>query len=206
MIVKPYSSYSIAPDNLCIALSGGPDSMALWSFLSHRRYDIPALFINHGTENSDFAEAFLKKNFPNSPIYYERVISIFKDEFNFSYHRYEILKDYNEKYFIYLAHHLDDVIDQFIMFTLKGKENPWLSPLSARSGRLGIWRPLLLTKKKRLYSYLENNKVPFIEDTSNYDLSNMRSYIRANKEIFYKVNPGLDQLCKKKVEAMYKSF
>ena len=70
--------------------------------------------------------------------------------------------------------------------------------------RGNVIRPFLISDKSELEKWCKNNKVPFIIDPSNADVSYTRNYIR--HELMPKalhVNPGLLKILKKRVREAF---
>lgn len=187
------------PDRVGVALSGGPDSMAVLNFLlSNKRRKVTALYFDHGTEHGAYAKDFVlnyckdndidlvigtayrEKNSDESPEEYWRNI------------RYYFLNNFD--YDIITCHNLDDQVEQWIFSSLHGVPN--LIPYRNKN----IIRPFMLNKKDKLVSWCERKQVPFVVDPSNFSDRYMRSYIRNNiVPHALKVNPGLHKVIKKKL-------
>ncbi len=188
------------PRHLSIAVSGGPDSMAILDFLANK--DPIVMHFNHGTEHGAEAEAFVrdycdKRGFRLKVGQIERDRN--KDESPEEYWRncrYDFLFD-NFEYGngpLITCHTLDDQVEQWIFSSLRGK--PTLIPYSRRV----VIRPFIATKKEALLGWCERKNVPYLIDPSNDSDLYSRSYIR--KHIVphaLQVNPGLYKVIKKKV-------
>lgn len=185
--------------------------MALWSFLSFKKHDVPAVFVHHQTETSEKALSFLKDNFPKSPLTvleiprYDESLGLSRESY-WSNQRMIALR--NSGLQVMTAHHLDDVVESHIMASLKNRKLS-IFPTLQRVGPM-TWKPLLGTKKEALISYLSRHQIPYIEDETNsvmpdgsYD--NMRAYIRANLNVFLTVNPGLYRTAMRIVREAYLS-
>lgn len=182
---------------LCLATSGGVDSMAAYNFLS-RNHQVTPVFFNHGTENSAKAEEFIKENTLN-PIIGKIARKKAKDESWEEYwrnERYAFFKHLRSTSLlpVITAHHLDDVVETWIFSAIHG--TPKL--VAAKNGI--VHRPFLLTRKSDFVKWAENHGVKYIFDTSNEDNSKMRNHIRNNmmKDIL-KVNPGIHKTIAKKI-------
>lgn len=189
----------VIPDQIGVAVSGGPDSMAVLNFaLANKRRDVTALYFDHGTEHGAYAKSFIHDYCTKNKIklivgYAKREKS--NDESPEEYWRnirYEFLHSFNET--IIVCHNLDDQVEQWIFSSFHG--NPGLIPYSKGN----IIRPFMLNKKQRFVSWCENKNIPFVVDPSNYSDKYMRSYIRNNIiPHALKVNPGLHKVIKKKL-------
>lgn len=194
------------PDTICVAVSGGPDSMAALDFLrAGGKRKVTALYYNHGTRHGEEAKKFVRNYcFHNSiPCLDERIRR--KKEDCESWEEYWRIERY--KYFkkhsavpIVTAHHLNDVAEWWIYTSLhgEGKVMPY------RNEEHNIIRPFLLTPKKDLVSWCERKKVPYLTDPSNKTDAHMRNIVR--HEIIptaLKVSPGLEKIMRKKVQKIF---
>lgn len=188
------------PNNCLIACSGGPDSMALADFMSRGNKKFDIAFIHHGTETSDRGLDLVNKwcetnkvNFFASYIAEGIPKGRSKEEF-WREERYKFLTSFNKP--ILTAHHLDDVVETWIFTAANG--TPYLIP--HYNEKKNVYRPFLLTPKKRLIKWCEDRNVEYILDKSNHDVSFARNRIRHNivPEIM-KINPGIHKVMKKKL-------
>jgi|TARA_R110001583_G_scaffold16234_1_gene66061 tRNA(Ile)-lysidine synthase len=215
------------PDTLCVAVSGGSDSMAALNFvLNNSRRKVVALHFNHGTKHSDDAEAFVRgycrKN--GIPVVIGRTHrDIEKGESREAYWRSEryrffgswttsgelcdtISKWSNDsftKYFlnapIITCHHLDDAVETWIFTSLHGKSR--LIPYK----RDNFIRPFLLNRKSEFDYWCDRYNIPYISDPSNTDTAYMRNFIR--HELMPQaltVNPGLHKVVMKKIMSSHR--
>lgn len=186
------------PKEIAIGVSGGADSMALLDFL-RRKHNCHVLHLNHGT--GDFAnesETIVSKYCKRHNISCD-VKQISKDEtpstnkeFIWANVRHEWFNEFERP--VVLAHHLNDEVEKWIWSSLNG--NPRLSKLKQGN----IIRPILTTPKETLIKWCERNNVPYIHDPTNNDgVSNMRSILRANMEAYKSVNPGIENMVRRKI-------
>lgn len=190
------------PRKLCVAVSGGPDSMAVLDYLK-RKHDVTALHFNHKTAGSDnyqrVVQRYCDKN--NVPL----ITSDLKDpdfsrgkEFGWASARYSFFENYDN---VVLAHHLDDCVEKYLATVIKGSQGAFY-PFQHKN----ILRPFLCVKKKDMIRWCERNNVPFVIDPTNEDgVSNLRSVIRANMQAFLAVNPGIDTMIKNKMLKKFKN-
>jgi tRNA(Ile)-lysidine synthase len=189
------------PRKLTVAVSGGVDSMALLSFLK-RNHDVTAAFYHHHTQTSKEAYNFLMDYLPKLGIELkvgflnkEKPTELSWEEF-WRNCRYDFFKTLNES--VVTAHTLDDCVETWVWGSLHGQ--PQIIPYTHGN----VLRPLLTTCKKDLYRWCENNKVSWVEDTSNTDTRYTRNYIRTEMMPYIlKVNPGIHKVIKKKVLEKY---
>ena len=182
-----------------VALSGGVDSKALISFLNNHQQGNPttAYFFHHGTTSSESAYQFLidyceAQNIPLEVGF----LSADKhprqswEEF-WRLERYAWLEELAAEQGVYIAtaHHLNDLAETYVWGMAHG--HPRYIHYIKPGGEGHIIRPLLLTPKKELYAWCDRHDVPYIEDTSNQDISFTRNRIR-HKIIpeMLEINPG----------------
>ncbi len=170
-------------DNVLVAVSGGPDSMALLDFLS-RKKKVIAVHHNHGADSCDYLEDLVRSycNERKLPLYCSKNHSSRKSseswyEYwrNQRYFAFSAVRAGNEMAYIHTAHNLDDQVETWIMSSFSGG-NPKLMPTINHS--MGISRPLLSTPKTELISWCDRKSVPYFEEPTNFDSSGLRSKVR----------------------------
>ena len=185
------------PREVEVALSGGPDSVALLGFLAKSRRDVSAAFVHHGTKTSDesaYVVTSLCKQL-GVPLRMTTLSSVKQEgkglEATWRDARYDFL-DKAERAVV-TAHHLDDAVEWWIFSSLHGE-----SKLIPRI-RGNYLRPLLLTRKEKLVEYCSYNNLPFYVDETNLLTDRPRVLIR-NKMLYdcLEINPGLHKTIKKK--------
>ena len=190
------------PSRVAIAVSGGVDSMAVLDFLRRSR-DVTVLHYNHGT--GQYAD--LAQNLVASYCFREGITLIVgrnrekmpkgvSAEAWWRDKRYEWFDSLDEARDlpIVTAHHLDDVVENWIFTSLNG--NPFLIP----SRRDRFIRPFLSTEKKAFISWCNRKDVPFLLDPSNLENKHRRNYIRnVMMPHVEEINPGIRKTIMKKV-------
>lgn len=193
-------------DVFLVAVSGGPDSMALLHKLTSYKNKFVVCHVNYKTRNeSDYEENmvrdFCKKN--NFIFEYNVVkknnIANFQDSarvFRYTFFK-EMYEKYNAKALI-VAHHLDDSLETYLM----QKERKSIVKhygIAYESFIMGmnVLRPLLCYRKKELLEYCNSNNVPYSIDYTN----NLPKYQR-NKLRLEVINHLSDKELKKLVEEM----
>jgi tRNA(Ile)-lysidine synthase len=189
------------PRRIAIAVSGGIDSMAALDFL-RRKHNILVLHYNHGTEYAPHAEELVRnyctkheidclvgKNTKNMP-------TGVSPEAWWREQRYEFFDwaTWGSELPIITAHHLDDVVENWIFTSLNG--NPFLIP----HRRDKYCRPFLTTRKSVFESWCKRKNVPYVKDPSNDDTKYRRNYIR--HELMphaLEINAGIHKTLRKKV-------
>lgn len=183
--------------SLFLACSGGIDSMAALDFLSHN-HTINIAFFDHNTPTSKQALEFVSKQckdykcgFTYGKITRERKPRESQEE----YWRNERYKFFNTlPGQVVTGHHLDDCVETWVWSSMHGtgKIIPHINK--------NVIRPFRLNKKKDLKLWCELKSVPFLEDTTNKDITFTRNYIRHKlMPHALTVNPGLHKVIKKKV-------
>jgi len=170
-----------------LALSGGPDSIALFYALLELGLKPLCAHVDHGwrEESSDEAEA-LK----------ELVTSY---DLPFFLHKLDIegtnleercrearLEFFSEVYeaesadALLLGHHSDDRKETILKRIFEGAKLNKLSPMPPEShyGAMRILRPLLTFSKVELTSWLDSRDIPYLEDATNKDERFLRARMR----------------------------
>lgn len=187
------------PHQITVACSGGPDSMAILSFLSsHGKRDVKVAYFNHGTQFGEDAEAFIRGYCSDRGLSLTvgRISTMDRgDKSTEEYWRDEraaFLESLEGT--VVTGHNLDDVIEWYLFSTLHGQSR--LIPYQ----RNNIIRPFLTTSKNTLESWCERHDVPYINDPGNVDEKYMRSIIR-HKILpeALRVNPGLEKVVRRKI-------
>lgn len=187
------------PKRVTIACSGGIDGMAVTHFLRNGNRDIDLVYFNHDTFHSknaqDFVEDYANKN--NLDLKIGRVKGLkgkrsmeefWRDE------RYSFFESINTEFLI-TCHHLDDVVETWIMSSFHG-----LSKLIPYKRGQNIYRPFLLTSKKTIRDYATKKQVQWVEDPSNSRTEYIRNHVRHNiMPLALKVNPGIRKTIFKKL-------
>ncbi len=181
-------------ETILVALSGGPDSVALLHILSFlrksERWKLTALYINHGIrpkeaeKEEEFCRGFCEKL---SVCYLVEHVDIPKLarsqkkglEETARDVRYEILEQTADQIGaerIAIGHHQDDQVETVLFRIIRGTGLTGLIGIPYKRGR--IIRPLLSTRKEEILAYIKKNELSYCEDSSNKDLSFRRNYLR----------------------------
>lgn len=179
-------------DRVIVAVSGGPDSLALLYLL--RSMKIPmklmAAYIDHGlrpleipnevntlqaccrtldvpflTRSVDVHSLLATKK--RSPEEAARIL------------RYEALEELRREYraeVVATGHTADDQVEEFFLRLIRGSSRRGLSGMTVRRDR--IIRPLLYESKKSLTDYLTANQVRWCVDSSNLERDFLRNRVR----------------------------
>ena len=181
-IYQKFENYLDLNENFVVAVSGGPDSLAL-SFLAKiysikNSLDVKYFIVDHKLRKNSTHEAkYVQKQLQkfsidlniltwrgNKPT--KNIQSIARDK------RYELLVSETKKFRInniLLGHHLDDVFENFFIRILRGSGLKGLVSLNhkTQNDNINIIRPLLNFDKKDLIYISKSVFGSYIEDPSN---------------------------------------
>jgi tRNA(Ile)-lysidine synthase len=192
-IYKKFESNLPIKKKFIVAVSGGPDSLAL-SFLAKiysikKSVDIKYFIVDHRLrKNSTFEAKFVQKKLKNFSVKLniltwkgkkprKNIQSVAREK------RYKLLTDVAKNYGIQnilLAHHLDDLFENFFIRILRGSGLKGLISLDkeAVKNEVNLIRPLIELDKKDLM-YISNNIFKtYIKDPSNENENFKRVKIR----------------------------
>ena len=175
-----------------VAVSSGPDSMALLNLLlelrEEKKLKIVVGHINHNLrEESEEEFEFTKKYAIDNKCEFEWIKfdeyetnSIENEARERRYQFFEqILKKYNSKYLL-TAHHGDDLIETILMRLTRGSSLNGYAGFKKISIRKGynILRPLIFYTKDEILKYLEKNSIPYRIDKTNFSKKITRNRYR----------------------------
>jgi len=192
-IYKKFENDSVINQDFIVAVSGGPDSLAL-SFLAKifsikNSLNVKYLIVDHklrkeSTSEAKYVQKILKKYLIsleiltwNGPKPKKNIQSLARDK------RYELLirkaKKFNIKN-ILLGHHLDDLFENFFIRILRGSGLNGLISLDKKTEKDGVnlVRPLINVDKKDLIYISKNIFGSYVEDPTNQDDKYKRVKIR----------------------------
>ena len=192
-IYKKFESNLPTKKNFIVAVSGGPDSLAL-SFLAKiysikKSVNIKYLIVDHKLRKNSTLEAkYVKKILTNFSIKLniltwkgkkpkKNIQSIAREK------RYKLLTDVAKKYRIQnilLGHHLDDLFENFFIRILRGSGLKGLISLDREThkNQVNLIRPLIKLDKNDLIYIANYIFGTYIKDPSNDDDSFKRVKIR----------------------------
>lgn len=194
-------------DTVVVAVSGGPDSMALldmlWRLRERDQLALIAAHVNHGfrPEESEREAATVQQLCLQLDIRYE---AAFIDmpaylaetgknaQLAAREKRYAFLHEVASRYGaarIALAHHADDQAETVLMRILRGTGTGGLAAIHPRRvhNNVELIRPLLRIRKADLLAYCARKQLPYCVDSSN----NKRDYLR--NQLRLDVLPMLEQ-------------
>lgn len=177
-------------DRLLVALSGGPDSVALLSVLCELGYDCLAVHVNFHLrgEESDRDEAFVRdfcqrlgvvcrvEHLPAAEYAAARKISVEMAARELRYRRFEEIRREEGLAAIVTGHHRDDNIETFLLNLLRGSGPQGLAAMRPRNGY--VVRPLLGVSRAEIMAWLADRKLPYVLDSTNAQADCRRNQIR----------------------------
>ncbi|MFA9559803.1 tRNA lysidine(34) synthetase TilS [Evansella sp. AB-rgal1] len=204
-------------EHILIAVSGGPDSMALLHFLkSEYKNKLSVAHVEHGLRGNTslrdfhFVQNYCKLN--DIPFYFsqpdvmkvqrQKRVSIQEAA---RYCRYswfkELMKDINASK-LALAHHGDDQIETILMRQVRGSLTGMKGiPVKRPFGNGTIIRPFLSVEKEILLEYCSQNKILYQEDETNKKEDYQRNRFRKHMLPFLKKeNPTLHKTFQRQSE------
>ena len=210
-IYKDFENSINNSKNFAVAVSGGPDSLALAFFskiYSIRNKVSPKFFIvDHKLRKNSSLEAIMVKNLlkkfsisveiltwkGKKPL--KNIQSIAREK------RYQLLFKNCKKFkinSILLGHHQDDLIENFFIRIFRGSGLRGLSSLDInfKFGDKNLIRPLLFQKKEDLVFVAKNVFGYYVKDPSNYDDKFQRIKIRKLIKNFKDIGLKKEQIYK----------
>lgn len=201
---------------LLLALSGGPDSLALLHLLLEYQKNVSALHfgvahVDHGWRKESAQEAKILENMVSKmglPFHLKTLdFSSLKGNLE-AVGREERLKFFKDLCnqcgykAVLFGHHADDLAETVLKRTLEGAALPHLRGMREVSNLFGItvWRPLLTVNKSQLIEWLEERGLSGFKDSTNEDPRFLRGRFRSNilpflsKEFGKEICPALCRL------------
>ena len=185
---------------LLLAVSGGLDSVVLANLVDQLDNSFGIAHCNFKLRGEDSEEdqrfvanladlyrvPFFVTSFNTREYAAEQGISIEMAARDLRYDWFEeIRREYDYDY-ILVAHHLDDVLETFILNLSRGTGIRGLSGIKPKVGK--VIRPLLFAQRKELLEYSRTYGIQF-----NYDISNSDQNIRRNK-VRHSILPLLEEI------------
>ena len=179
--------------NISVAVSGGIDSMALMLILDlwckNNNTNLTAITVDHKLREESTNEAIYvnslckEKNIKHVILTWEGEKPDHNIELIARENRYKLISNYcknNKIDYVFIAHHLQDQAETFLIRLFRGSGIDGLSSMKkiVENYNLKIIRPFLNIEKEDLRQYLLENKIEWIEDESNNDEKYLRNKIR----------------------------
>ena len=192
-----------------VAVSGGPDSLALaaltkaYSYIKKTKFRY--VLVDHKIRKNSAQEAKqVQSLLKSSKIKLNIIINKKKITKNIQGQarntRYEILSNYckkNKIYTLLTAHTLEDQVETFFIRLSRGsglKGLSAMSDLSKINNKIKLYRPLLDTKKKFLIKISKSIFGKYFKDPSNKDLKYLRTKVRNLKKPLKKSGIEYEQI------------
>ena len=174
--------------HLLVGVSGGIDSVVLGHALSQLRslypFDLTFIYVDHQLhpESKKWANAVKQLAKKLSTEYIYEKVTIDEDlklgiEGAARKNRYQAFQKH-QKDILVLAQHEDDQLETLLLQLARGAGSKGLSCMPEYHEDLKIWRPLLDVSKDLIYRYQKEQKLKFVEDSSNLDNKYDRNYLR----------------------------
>ena len=195
-------SYLKNQNALAVAVSGGPDSMALAHMMVAWAQDnnkaLHFLTVDHGLRTKAKEEAQMVSGWvqeQNNSALCHSILQWQGDKPETSIMeqaraaRYQLMAEYCDHHKIqslFLAHHQDDQAETFLIRLSKGSGLDGLAAMNvfrSYNDALTLVRPLLHFSKQDLIDCCDQYKVPYAEDPSNEDVDYLRPRLRQSMTV-----------------------
>jgi tRNA(Ile)-lysidine synthase len=199
MVVEKIKDYLLTylqgATKIAVAVSGGADSMALTlmlqDFAASHSLELHALHVDHNLRNESAKEAIIVQSRLTSHninchiLTSETLIQEMQGNLmqNARMVRYDLMLQYcqaNEISYLATAHHMEDVVETFLMRLGRGSGVDGLSSIKSFSQmqNINIIRPLLNISKIELKNYLLQRGIEWINDPTNQNPRFTRTKMR----------------------------
>jgi tRNA(Ile)-lysidine synthase len=193
-------------DRVLVALSGGPDSMALLFLLNVLKdrfeFEIAAAHLDHAIRKASARERefcritcrklkskFYSKRVDISALARRKRLSLEEAGREARYAYFESLAGKYGYTKIATGHTLDDTVETVLLNIARGCGLEGLAGIPCMRGK--IIRPLLNLEKRELLEWLNDQKIKFVRDQSNRSLAYVRNRIRLKMlPELEKINPA----------------
>ncbi len=213
------SAYNVFKENLksikkksfLVAVSGGPDSLALaalsYVYNKEMKNEVFYVHIDHrirknSSREADLIKKFLKKYNINLNLLSNKNKIDNNVQSKARIARYDLMKKFCEKKkvsFILTAHHSDDQIETFLIRLSRGSGVQGLSSMrifTKLDNKRNIVRPFLSLRKKDLIYISKKTFGKFYVDPSNSNKKYLRTKIRSLKKVLEKSGITHNQILK----------
>ncbi len=182
--------YRLSGNKFIVAVSGGKDSMALLNACIKLNLNVIAAHCNFKLrgEESDgdqqLVEEYCFNNsipletiaFDTKKVQQENKLSIQETARNLRYAWFEELRSQHNAQYIFTAHHQTDDTETFLLNLTRGSGLKGLAGIPQFNNEVA--RPLLNCSKSSIDEYVQENKVPYRNDSSNANVKYARNFIR----------------------------
>lgn len=189
-----WSNFLCDGDRVLVGVSGGADSMCLLSLLAGQRektrFSLTAVHVNHSIRGDEAdRDQEVVKNFCENigvPLIIEKVDAINYSKANgktleegareLRYMVFEKLKNELKANKLFVAHNMSDQAETVLMHISRGSSLAGATGIKDKGDF--IFRPLLSVSREEILAYNKENKVPFVVDSTNLDVSYTRNFFR----------------------------
>lgn len=194
-----------------LAVSGGPDSVALTSILvelrPHYNWRLGIAHVNYQTRKGESAaeERLVKRlakgyNLPFFGKKFEKNNQRGNLEECFRQFRYDFFNQLAEQHrfdLVATGHQQDDQAETALMFLLRGSQRRGLGGMRRKYGR--IVRPMLGVSRENIIHYLKSQELDWAEDSSNNSLALKRNWLR------HELLPKIEKECQPQIKRILAS-
>ena len=191
--------------HIVIGVSGGPDSMCLTHLLNRwvkvKKGKLSVLVFDHGirknSEDESLQVKYMLTKFIKAEIFIikpNQDTLIKKNMSNARKNRFEGLIGFCNKKNIphlFLGHHINDNLETYLIRKINGSNLEGLGSIDIITyyKNIQILRPLIEVTKKSILNYNQKNRVSYLNDPSNKDISYTRVKVRSflGKKNFEKI-------------------
>lgn len=178
-----------------LAVSGGPDSMVMLDYFtkSFKGYFV-VFHLNHmiretSSKDEEVVREYCKTHsieFISEKVDVKRLAKERKENLeSFARKvRYRLFLRYAKAYkcrYVATAHNMDENVETFLLNLLRGTDPRGLlsiPPKRKLSRNVYVVRPLLCITKGEILRYLKENRIPYVIDETNFDLTYTRNWLR----------------------------
>jgi tRNA(Ile)-lysidine synthase len=206
-LMRPFAPFGA---RLAVAVSGGPDSMALaWcarQWAQDQGVDLVALIVDHALRPESSAEVALVRDRLQALGLKSEILRWDHAPVTAKLHaaaraaRYDLLLDACRRHGIHdlvLAHHRDDQAETVLMRLAKGSGIDGLAGMAAVTVKDGmrLLRPFLALPKSRLIATCQTKEIPFVTDPSNESERFARGRLRRVLPLLEAEGLSAERLC-----------
>ena len=193
--INNLKNYKLENSRILLAISGGKDSMAMLdlfnTFKDELKLNLVVCHFNHSLrDDADRDEKFVKTQCEKYGLkFYSKKedVLLFSNENKLSiedgartlrYKFFDEIKRIENLDYIATAHNKNDLAETIIMRILRGTGINGL--IGIQSERGDLIRPILGFSRNEIEKYIKENKIPFVEDETNFEDMYLRNKIRLN--------------------------
>jgi len=206
-------------DKIIIGVSGGPDSVCLFSLFTvlRKKYDLNLMIahVNYGLrgKDSDRDEVFVKKLADVSGVELKLLKPTIRNKDGseemlrkIRYEFFEKIRKTEAHDLIAVGHNLDDQVETYLMRILRGAGLKGLRSMQAKNSN--VIRPLLGFSRDEILKYLKSKKIKYRIDHTNKKDIYTRNRVR-NRLIPYlerNFNPNIRKTLAKNIENVSEEY